>query len=329
MAIGWLCKHKRDLMKIAHIFTLALASTTLSGCALFQLPFSIPSHASYQQLHGTKAKPADLKGCGYTQFNQTEYQLAPNDRQAELAGIVQPYQKSYRAIIQPSSSIRHERFKILQTDLPYRGDASETEPLLLAGIAFNKRNAFTTSVVTQSCEIYYLRALKTPKEAAQHYVRVDEKPFGLADYKKMNGPFTLYENVFTTHTYEDQYDKAINIRTSSFNGALIRGSLNSATKAEDYTQLYISTLFHRDWGHLKHAKDSNGNAFHVRRIDSEADCSKSISWCELTETVGVDISLAYLHAHQDGFKLKVYGAKTKYFDVPAKMVKAYLDEVHK
>lgn len=316
-------------MKIARILTLALSIVMLSGCSLFQLPFSIPSQASYQQLHDTKPKPTNLKGCGYAQFNRTEYQLAPNDKQAVLAGIIQPYQKSYHAIIQPSSSIRHEHFKILQTDLPYRGDASEIYPIMLDGIAFNKRKAFTTSVVTQSCEIYYLRALKNPKEAAQHYVRVDEKPFGLADYKKMNGPYTLYVNIFTTHTYEDEYDKAINIRTSSFNGALIRGSLNSATKAEYYTQLYISTLFHRDWGHLKHAKDSNGHAFHIRRIDSEADCSKSISSCELTETVGVDISLAYLHAHQDGFKLKVYGAKTKYFDVPAKMVKAYLDEVHK
>lgn len=112
---------------------------------------------------------------------------------------------------------------------------------------------------------------------------------------------------------------------------LVRGYYNAENGKTSSIQIYTDVLFFKDWGFIESAKDINGKSYTVTKIASNPKCEHLDLGlgCQLTETLGINLTEDDLRSNTNGMEIKLYGAQTRVIVVPSEMINAFLDEIDK
>lgn len=228
-------------------------------------------------------------------------------------------------------SLLSQKFKVLERNLgmgsgvsnAYTNSDGYDKQILLGNNIFEYRDPGKMKIVTEDCSVYYIKSEIDPSRYDYNFKKGDGSELDDTDYFNLLGKAVRVANLEAKVEY-DKFKKIYRISTPMiFDQYLLRGVISGESKKLVSVQLYAIVKFLGDWGHLDRAYDEEGERHELVKISADAKCS--LLPCLLEETVGVELSMAYLQRHLDGFSIKVYGKQEQEIKIPSALIISFID----
>lgn len=232
-------------------------------------------------------------------------------------------------------SLVHNKFKILKTGVITEQDTKRRLPSLAAyryeemvidGIPFKRDKGFSTKVITEDCRVFYLNGDTTSKSLSSSLTLENGESLESGELLLLYGLAPLESVNFDAGIEYDKFTKAFDVSIPYYKNGLLRGTVFERGSGKDFSQLYVDLVFYDKWGSIDRAFDENGQVYDVTKISSDVDCgSGGVALCKLTETLGVELSEAFLRDNQDGFSMKFTGRKSRVVNIYPAQVQGFLE----
>lgn len=274
--------------------------------------------------------------CGFADITGDTYRLADKSKQyVTLFFFYDPTkEKIWQREISAYSALVSGGFKVVKTGLVTAEDKGAQRPFLAKyrykqeefnGDLLKRDKAFSTKVVTQGCDIYYLYGGTAKKSLMSSITKENGASLTDNDALALFGKESVSELNIDSKVEYDRFEKVYKVTTPRHKSMLLRGSVVESTREVSYIQLYADVTFLEKWGFVKNAVDTDGNYHKVTKIGSDTDCSSKVLGCVLTETIGVSLSRQFLEEKKTkGFEIKVYGAREAILNIPSKLILSFL-----
>lgn len=281
----------------------------------------------------------DIKQCNYNGLPGKEYKIADQHKKYLTNDFYKfpdklKYEQYDASLL---SELQYSNFKVTGSDVATKESSrykSGSEYMrfdeeIVDRVPYWIDQSKPVQIVTPKCNYYYMDS-GTRFSILQYTIqRSDGNEISKDDFFKILGN-AIFPAKIKASTAFDDFNKTLTIRTDSFNRVLIRGLVLKNQKNLSFAQVYTDLTFFGDWGFINSARDRNGNAHEVTRIDNDVDCKNTVgNGCRITETVGIGVSEEFLRKNRQGFDLKLYGKKSVVIGVTGEMVKAFLGELDK
>ena len=176
--------------------------------------------------------------------------------------------------------------------------------------------------ITEDCRVIYLNTKEIIGYSGNLITKIDSSPLNDEDKLEMAKYFKPVIDNMKVTINEDIFEGNKWIKTPSINNQFLRALIDINSKQLQFVQIYAKISHYSDWAHLDSAKDKEHNSFEVVQIDTDVDCSGPLG-CLLYETIGINISPAYLSSHTtSGIEIQASGRKGKsLINIPSKIIK--------
>ena len=236
------------------------------------------------------------------------------------------------------NSLKRQPFKVIKTDYvtaeskkyESRSESKRFKDIKIDNKVYKLDRSKNIEVLTKDCQKYYYIPSGLKNSFVLTFSKTDGKEITTADYLQFLGNSLKSLDVSASSKY-DKFEKSYEVKTDYANDMLIRGYYNAENGKTSSVQIYTDVLFFKNWGFIESAKDLDGKTYTVTKIASDPKCEHLDLGlgCQLTETLGINLTEDDLRNNINGMEIKLYGAQTRVILVPNEMINAFLSEIDK
>lgn len=280
--------------------------------------------------------------CNYGSNQGTEYVIQDQHKKYVLNNFMVNADRDKFGFGQRSErkydSLKNQPFKVIKTDYvtaeskkyESRSESERFKDIKIDDKVYKLDRSKNIELLTKDCQKYYYIPSGLKKSFTSIFSKTDSKEIITDDYLQFLGNSLKNLDVSASSKY-DKFEKSYEVKTDYANNMLIRGYYNAENGKTSSVQIYTDVLFFKDWGFIESAKDINGKTYTVTKIASNPKCEHLDLGlgCQLTETLGINLTEDDLRSNANGMEIKLYGAQTRVIIVPSEMINAFLSEIDK